>query len=258
MYKSKKVLLLVAGFCKHELLRASRAFFEPLLTPGLIDEKVLLLNKYPLPSVKENEEGLIQVAKDYGYKTWDSKADLGLHMSLNYYLENNPQPPGTILMGLDADSCTDSQKGFDKALCEVLDGSNGLLGSVSLWNVGMDNTVRRFPIWDNEECIANHKVFVHPHVEMMNITVFDLDVITNAGGFQEPYKYYGGMEMWLLSVYKPLGKKFGFLMNYKETGNMYPIVNDPEYRQWKNDHLRGDTSSFGEWLVKNGKVIDND
>lgn len=98
------------------------------------------------------------------------------------------------------------------------------------------------------------RFWVHPAVDMWNIAAYSIIWIKSIGGFNEPYKYYGGLESYLYSKFD--GKKLAYLPDYRSDEIKLdlndPKFFDPEYRQWKDAHLAGDQRSFGEWL--NGDV----
>lgn len=244
-YQNRKVILVVPVFANSDLFDESREFIKPYLTPGLIDECVVLGNKYPLPTVKDNDDRLKTYCIKHGYTYFDSEYDRGLHESLNNYFIKNPQPEGTIFLCFDSDSKT-KDKGFDLALVKVIAHTNSKVAA--LWNVGMDvNSSKRWDLSKYTEVVEGLNIIRHPTVEMFNITVWDINFIMGIGGFKQPFKYYGGIEVW---IYQQIGKQYPirYLKDFKEVYEPFNHSNSPLYREWKDAHLAGCTHDFATWL----------
>lgn len=226
---------------------ATRAHLEPLLTPGLIDEKWLLLNKYPLPSVEENEAKLIEAAEYFGYQTFDSEYDRGHSASLNNFFASHPQPPGTLLLSIDPDSVTDDA-GFDKALCDVIVAEAG----IPICALGIPETHPNDP---HVRTIAGYRVFVHPSMMMTNIGGADLDLFIN--GFSQPSKYWGGNESHTYGLLKARNAHLGYLMDYRESRPEWlEDYRDPEYGVWKWAQYNGEfDGSFAEYCRIHANVL---
>jgi hypothetical protein len=240
MIDGRKVIQVTPGYCSAEMFDASRS--RAVWTPGLVDEFWLLLNKYPLPSVEENEARLIEVAAKHGYRTFDSGDDLGLQGSLNKFFEANPQPVGTICIGFDADSGT-NDVGFDQAICDVIC-ADPMLPFVAL---GIPETADpRLTV----DIIGGRRVYVHRSMMMFNICGSDLDFIMECGGFWQPVKYWGGLEGGFYPHMQETGKHIGYLMDFRE-GRPEDIVamHDPRYSTYKWEHFYGRfPGSFAEYL----------
>jgi hypothetical protein len=239
MIDGRKIIQITPGYCSAEMFDASRS--RVIWTPGVVDEFWLLLNKYPLPSVVENEADLMAAAEKHGYRTFDSGGDLGLQGSLNHFLEMNPQPPGTITIGFDPDAATDDI-GFDKAIAEVMCADPTL----PLVALGIPETSD--PRCHNST-IAGHRVYVHISMMMFNICGIDLDFVASCGGFSQPVTYWGGLESGFYPTMQATGKHIGYLMDYRES---FVLRNshDPRYAVWKWEHFYGRfPGSFAEYLA---------
>ncbi len=241
-----KVLLAMPAFCRAEMFVASRTYLEKIETPGLVDEKWIFLNKYPLPSVEENERKLIEAAERFGYKVFDSEYDRGLHKSFNNFLEKHPQPEGTISIGPDGDSA--GCPGYDQAIIDVMK-ADPEIAICALWNPG--GSLQNDNLKDYYKEVAGYRVCYHPGVEMFNVCGIDLDWIKVMGGFNQSKKYYGFIEIDLYQKLVANKRKLAYLVDFKEAADLkedWTQYRDPEYREWKNAHLAGDDRSFGEWL----------
>jgi hypothetical protein len=248
MIAGRKVIQLTLGYCAAEMFAATRAKLEGKWTPGLIDEKWLTLNKYPLPSVEENEAALLVAAEQFGYRTWNPGADLGAVGCINAFFAANPQPPGTICVGIDPDSFTEDA-GFDKALCEVV-----IAGGIPFCALRLD-TGHGILIPDifhaddpNVQEIAGHKVFVHPSIMMVNTSACIPDVLF-PDGLWGPVQYWGGTESFVYERIRALGGHLGYLMDY---GDKFELrdTHDPRYAAWKWEHFYGRfLGSFAEYLA---------
>lgn len=241
-----KVILAMPAFCRAEMFEASRAYLKTIETPGLVDERWIFLNKYPLPSVEENEKKLIKAAKRFGYKIFDSEYDRGPHKAWNNFLEKNPQPPGAITIGPDGDSA--GCPGYDKAIIDVMR-ADPEIAVCALWNVGA--SLQNDNLKEYYKEVAGYRVCYHPGIEMFNVCGIDLDWIKETGGFNQPYAYYGCLELDMYPKFATTKRKLAYLVDFREGADLtedWSSYLDPEYREWKNAHLAGYVKSFGEWL----------
>jgi hypothetical protein len=240
MMNGRKVIVVTPGFCAASMFTATREHLQDKWTPGVVDEFWLLLNKYPLPSVEENERALIFAATRFGYKTFDSGHDRGLAGSLNNFFGTVRQPPDTILVVVDGDSLTDDA-GFDRALVEVVTSGQG----VPVCALGIPETPSDDP---HVTDIAGHRVFVHPSMMMTNIGAASLDFY--AGHFEQPSSYWGGNEEYTYGLIKASGGHLGYLMDYREARPEWlEDHRDPHFTayKWENYYHRFE-GSFAEYL----------
>ncbi len=256
MYKSRKIVLIVPAFCNADLFAASRDFHIDYLTNGIIDECWCLGNKYPLPTVKENDERLKNYCAIYGYNYFDSEFDRGLHDSINNFYKHHDQPPGTIHIAIDSDSRVPS-KGFDLAMVKaVVDGGLAMvaLRSEPAWS----NILNRYNVPSNTFWVDDVEIFKHPmRISGLNVSAYDLDWIKQIGGFGQEGKYYGYWEVWLQTKLFETNKHGGYIINHAETLIDYGVDNDPLYHEYKGYAIANKKGlSFGEWLdrIKGIKV----
>lgn len=90
-----------------------------------------------------------------------------------------------------------------------------------------------------------------PSVEMFHACGWRWDVVRAVGGWQEPYRYYGGIEGAMVPKFRALGMGVAWLEDYRDEFGLAgyaPELFDRDYLDWKAEHLRGDGRSFGEWL----------
>lgn len=210
-------------------------------TPGVVSERWVLLNHYPLPSVDENNAAIREAARRHGYLVHDSGGDLGLHGSLNAFLAAHPQPAGTVMLYVDPDSGCDTP-GWDKAIADVI-AVDPRLPVVAL---GIPETPA-----PNAK-VAGHRVFIHPSMMMFNVTGFSLDFIARCGGFDQQVKYWGGIEACIYDGLKREGAHIAYLTEHRNID--YAVLrdaHDPRYATWKWEHYYGRfPGSFADYLER--------
>ena len=245
MINGRKIIIVTPGFAPAQIFfeTASRMSF----TEGVVDEKWLLLNKYPLPSVEENEKELVEIANKYGYNIFDSEDDLGEVGSTNNFLVKNPQPPGTIFIGRGPDSfCADS--GWDKALGEVLTAAD----DIAMLGLAYINTPRRGP----GTCrIAEHRVLIYGNDNKpvpFDMSAIPIDFLNQVGGFEGVGKYWGGVDHVMREKWNSIGKKVGWLCDFPHTpGNFLGPMKDPRYYTWRIASLHGSfEGNFAQWILE--------
>ena len=236
----RKVITVTPCYAPAAMFAASRSRIP--WTDGLVAEKWVLLNKYPLPSVEANEAAVVEIAATYGYRTFDSGDDLGLHGSLNNFFAHNPQPPGTILIDVDPDSGCDTP-GWDAAICEVMEADP----SLAIVALGIPETASA--PWRK---IGGHRVFVHPSMMMFNVCGIDLDFINGTcGGFSQPVKYWGGLEGGFYEPMKATRRSLAYLMDHVNIDYSLRGTHDPRYAAWKWEHFYGRfPGSFAEYIER--------
>lgn len=244
MIDGHKVIEVVPCFAPAEMFEESRTYLADKWTPGLVDERWLLLNKYPLPSVEENERALRILAERFGYLVFDSGADLGLGRSVTKFLVDIPQPPGTLMISVDPDSIT-HDRGFDKAMCDVVLSGSGLPACV----LGIPQT-KEAP----STLIAGYRVYIHPSVMMTNIGCLDLD--WHGTDFIANEKLWGGNESKLHSRLAATGTHLAYLLDYNNASDIRSH-HDLRYAIWKWEHFYGRfEGSFAEYLRSQKCVTD--
>jgi hypothetical protein len=237
MLNGRKVIVVTPCYAPAAMFAESCRRMADKWTPGLVDEKWLLLNKYPLPSVEENEAALVAVAEQYGYRVWDSGADRGLAGSLEFFFGRNRQPRGTLLISVDPDSTTDDA-GFDLALCEVVTAGRGIPACA----LGIPHVAGCTPTM-----VAGRRVYVHPNMMMTNIGVLDMGWFGN--DFRANDKLWGGNESKLYERLQATGTHLGYLLDFTNAPGLRDD-HDPRYAAWKWEHFYGRfDGSFAEYLA---------
>jgi hypothetical protein len=245
----RNMIVVTPGFCKAELLDLSLQQYYEYQKGNY--EHWILLNHYPVHKA-ENDIKTIEIAKKYNCKTLDCAADISLHGSTNLLLKHLGWPDNTLLLSFDADSGIEQMShGFDVVMSETMD--EGIqthnIGILALWGIGIDLKYRKNKQEFKKVFIKNNAVLIHPSVEMWSVSMFDLDFIKAIGGLSQTNKYYGGIEVAMIRGFKQYNKCLAYLTEYKEKYFMYPAeTSDPEYAQYKYEHLHGFTESFEEWL----------
>jgi hypothetical protein len=244
-----KTIVITPAFCKSIMLEQSLANYYEYQTENY--EHWILLNHYPINKEKNNDE-IRKIAEKFKCKLFDNQYDRGLHKGVNNFYVQNPQPEGTFQIGYDPDSAIEQlSHGFDKALSETL--RIGIkdhnLAILALWGIGVELKKKQLL---NRTIINGNAVMIHPDIEMFSVTACDLDFINTIGGFSEPNEYYGGIEISLYQSFQKYNRKLGYLTEFKEKYFAYPAeCVDPEYIQWKHDHVNGFIGSFESWLKIN-------
>lgn len=256
----KDAILLTQCFCKADILQFSmKNLYEHL---GKEREHWIILKDYPI-NREENQQKILDYAKEYGCKIHDCGADIGATEGLNHFFDNHPELIDRKYIGFDPDTLT-SAKGFDIILEEVANAAPNL-AIIGLSNAAIhpdvafcakEQIAEKFEdLSQYKQVIAGHNVIVHPQIDMVNCCIIDARwVMSLYKRFWEPFKYYGGLEFYLFQEMSKVGKKLGYLIDYKEAyDGLLEQYKDPEYQEWKQAHLSGFPGSLKEWLIKEGK-----
>jgi hypothetical protein len=248
-----KTWLVTPAFCRAGLLADLMGHLYGNTDPAAaraaagIHQHVIIDNHYPLPTQPLNSQGLIDIADKYDLVYIDSGRDRGLHEGLNHALSwLRIDWQHDLLIGNDPDDrcCFDAFR----AMREVMEADDRVAVC------GVNFSVIRERLSEGklyQSRIADHRVLIHPSLEMWNVAAFDLSLVKQAGGFSEPYKYYGGIEMSLYRHWSTRGMYLVYLEDF--TSEMVPVppkLMDPEYRQWKTAHLAGFEGGFAQWLAE--------
>jgi hypothetical protein len=243
-----KTIVITPAFCRAELLDLSLQQYYAYQKGNY--EHWILLNHYPVHKA-ENNAKIIEIAKKYNCKLFDSGQDWGLHTSTNRFLNAVGWPDMAI--AYDPDSAIEQMShGFDVALAETMEeGIKHGIAILSLWGIGID---LKYRVNKNFQkiLIKNNAVLIHPSVEMWSVSITDAAWVKSIGGYSQTNKYYGGVEVALYQNFRLHNKRLAYLTEYKESYFNYPPeMIHPEYRQWKDAHLAGFQESFEEWLKIN-------
>lgn len=242
-----KTWLITSAFCKAELLYAClrHLYKEPMpCTHVIID------NHYPVDQA-HNSERIKALATIYGCTYVDSGKDLGLHEGINNAALKLGFKPGDVVVGCDPDDRP--TPGFIHGIEKVLR-ADPTLAVLALnfwvipWRMSQPEQIKLF----HEEEIAGETVIIRKGVECWTVAGFNWDFVAKAGGFNQPNKYYGGLEIDLYHKWHAQGLRYGYLKNHSADGAVVDREDrklfDPEYREWKTAHVNGDQRSFKEWL----------
>lgn len=250
-----KVWVFTPSFCKADLLTD---FFKTL---GVITKSSLIFpvqhviidNHYPVGKTK-NSDALKQLAQAHDAIYIDSGKDLGLHGGLNNACKQLPIEPQDIFIGVDPDDRPDKEfiDKITKTLIFNLD--IGIIG-LNFWVID-----QRFQQGKLTEYIDadGTVIWKHPFIEMWNVIGTRFSTVMNMGGFNQTYAYYGGFEVAFINQLHAEKRKLAYLKDCRSDriamDRENRILFDPEYRQWKTDHVdRRFNGSFEEWLIANGK-----
>lgn len=243
-----KTWLVTPAFCKAAMLEDC---LKQIYRSSPNVPHVILDQHYPV-SKDANRAEIKRLADAYGCIYIDSGKDLGLHKGLNLIVKEMGIGPDDIMVGCDPDDRP--TPGFVQAIETVMrsDPSFAVLATnfwVIDWRKSQGASLQ-------EEVIAGHAVWVHKSVEMWNICGWNMRLIHDVGGFNQPNAYYGGIEAMLYPEWKARGMRLGYIRDFRsdEGERLNPAdarIFDPEYRQYKTDHVAGFPGSFSDWLKAN-------
>lgn len=247
MLNGRKVILVTPAYVPAALFEETRTRMVGLETPGVIDEKWLLLLKYPRPSVEENEEALIAAADRWGYRTFDVPQNLGEAANVNSFLAAHPQPPGTIYIKFDGDAWTQNP-GWDRAIVETIDSDP----AIAVCSLGIPelHTMNQLTHPETIRTMNGHRVFYHPSMMRYDIAGTNLDFVKAMGGFRTPDTFWGGLESCVYEELIKQHRRIVYLLDYTEapTDDLAPFK-DPAYSDWKWANYNGEfVGTFDEYL----------
>lgn len=246
-----KTWLVTPSFCKAALL--DDYLKHIYLTPPKTEfTHVIIDNHYPVDK-EQNKKKLKELAREYNCLYVDSGQDLGLHRGLNNAMLRASIRPGDILIGCDPDDRPSPD--FLDIMKEVMLADPKLAVCCLSFSVIFDRIKQGVTFKKME--IAGHDLRVHPGVEMWNIAGFNTHLLGRIGGFSQPNNFYGGIEIDLYKAWTKRDMYYGYLYNVISDALPMDRTNrvffDPEYRQWKTDHVNGYKKSFELWLKERGK-----
>lgn len=245
--------LFTPSFCKAAMLRdlMEHIHRSPKDLEGMTH--VVIDNHYPVNKEKNREE-IRSIAHQYGAIYVDSGFDRGLHDGINNAMKFVGVTPEDTFIGCDPDDRP--SPGWTEALLAVrkADPKIAVL-ALNFWVIDMRKKQHGLPV----KSVAGHNVIYHPSVECWNVAAFDLKLIFESGGFREPNKYYGGLELALQEAWRKKGQCLAYLEHIRSDAAVVdrndPRVYDADYGTWKLDHAtKGFTESFETWLKQRGKA----
>jgi hypothetical protein len=246
MLNGRKVILVCPAYVPVKLFRETRRRMAGLDTPGIIDERWMLLLKYPLPTVESNEAGLVAAAKEFGYHTFDVPVNLGESANVNGFLAAYPQPPGTIYIKFDGDAWT-QDAGWDKAIVETIcDDPFVAVCSLGIPELHSLKQIRPERVQNTH----GYRAFYHPSMMRYDIAGTDLDFVKQIGGFRTPGTMWGGLEGCMHEELQKYGRGLVYLLDHVEgPTDGLDEWKDTAYGEWKweNYHHRF-PGSFDDYL----------
>lgn len=240
-----KQYLITPSFCKADLLEDFLTYLYSTFSVPNGTIHVLIDNHYPI-NKSRNRDQIKSLAKDFKCIYVDSGKDLGLHEGINHAIQQVGIKKEDQFICCDPDDRP--TPGSFKAIHEVMNADK---------NIVVCSTLCQEVDWSKSpvrlQSIAGYQVYIHPTVEMWNVSGYNLEFVFSVGGFNEIYPYYGGAESYFYDHYrKNKNYKIAYLKDYKSSevylDKQDPFFFDPEYRLWKNDAVTGYKHSFEKWL----------
>lgn len=245
-----KVHFVTPGFVPFRLFEKGLEYLKATRT--ITDfEHYFLDNHYPI-SRERNAASLKDLCRANNITWVDSGRDIGLHMSLNNWLDVAKPSDDDIMIGFDADS-QPLDKGWDQALVDVLTGDSRI-AVCGLYGHWFDD-IKKSTLEAKQ--VNNVNYGIHPNTDMYNISGWNIGHVRKIGGFDQHYKLYGTLEACMWSKWSQLGLKVGYLLDYRETVGEYDMskYTDEEYLQWKKVHLKGFQGGLEAWIECGQPVI---
>lgn len=188
-----------------------------------------LYNHYPL----EPREAYESLCEEFDWKLFDSGGDLGLHKSFtNWFAATEPEGYVTIL-DPDSDPVGDWQGEIRRIM------AMDRMGFLSLMTPA---AAKR-----KDGTLENGVLFL-PTPEHMHTLTVSCDMIRQCG-FDEPNRFYGGLESMMDPIYKEAGWKVGWASTPDLFYDTPMHLVDPQYALWKRVHNNGYGGSFAEYLA---------
>lgn len=210
---------------------------------------VVIDNHYPVDK-QENRARIAMACAKYGAIYLDSGRDLGLHEGLNNAVKTIGIRSDDILIGLDPDDFV--TPGSIQVLEKVMKATDEFAVLGLGFSVIYDRLKEGVPF--ERRTIAGESVLIHPTIEMWNVCAWNMKTVYSMGGFKQPNKYYGGIEVATENQMLKDFKRLGYLEHWKS--DHLPVdrndttLFDPQYRNWKTAHAhKGYQGSFEEFLT---------
>lgn len=239
-------VLVTAAFAPARLVAEGlrRLYAHGILSPRC--EHWLLDNDYPLWTAAERLQ-LRNLCRRLNVLWHDSQGDHGLTDSLNRWAADRGAgwPDNRVIIVHDADALV-RPCGWAEATCAAL--SSGAFAVACPRVQAVD--VRRSE-WV-PQAVGGVRVLTLPTVEMWHTAGFLWGAVKAIGGWQQPWRYYGGAEVAMVPRFAELGLGVAYLQDFRDdfgTLGYPPELFDPEYAAWKCQHLSGDPRCFAEWLA---------
>lgn len=218
-------------------------------------------NFYPLKK-QETAARVLVLCNSYGARRcYDDvlQSNIGLHCGFNalcsdMVLDGGLRDEDYIIVH-DPD-CFPITPGWDQALAHALTSDPNIAYACLNHPVSLKTPDRSYEQkWVTVEGLALDLRFPNAPCQF-NITAWRWSFLKRVGGWDEPHKYYGGVESVMWDKARALGMKHCYLAEYKEDYRLC-TMQDAIYHEYKNAHV-GRTrqpafdGSFEEYLKERG------
>lgn len=224
------------SYHREEIARAS---YSQLVKTMVTDpcHVILLDNNCPLCIDKDF---LPNMCSEYGFTYLNAGENLGLHNGYNYAMGYLPDDCERFII-YDGDMFPETED-WHLPLLKIHDDERVIWSG--LWNKHTYREMSERP--SHKEVIMGYNCTI-PHVPVIAMCcAYNKRWIDSVGGFTEPNKWYGGLEIAMWNK-MPKGKIIAYLDDYKELE--CPVNNDDVYAQYKWEHAHnGLEMSFEEYL----------
>lgn len=198
---------------------------------------MLLDQHYPLRYAETRAE-LERIAASFtGCQIVDPGKNLGLHIGLNYALEQahaaEPIEDSDLVVGYDPDE-NPLQAGWLEAMRDVF-AAEPKCGWLSLTSKPARDYMLKAGY--QKLNLGGREVW-RPHYALINhVCGWPMGAIRKVGAFTEPHAFYGGIEVAMQPRYAEHGYFHAYLAEFEDSSFHHLI--DPEYAKWKQAHVHG-------------------
>ena len=218
---------------------------------------VVVNDHYPI-DYKLNGQLLWMFAKEYGCQYLnEGKGNRGMQSAINYALKIIQPEDDDVIILSDVDDRAEPES--YEALVRVIRSDDSIaVAALSFPQIDI-NASKLNPI--PEIKTGPHfgdSYWVHPNVDQWHIAAYRFAWIKSIGGFGQAYPYWGGLESYLYSKFKPQGKVLVYLTSHTcrdlsqdPKFRDHKLFFDPEFKEYKKHiHTTQYKGSFSEWLTK--------
>ena len=236
-----KIWLVTPAFCPADLLEECLGWLYDGGIPHHV-EHVIVDNHYPVNNFK-NSDRIRALARRHHATYIDSCGDLGWPEGVNNAAREVGIKSGDVVINCDPDDRP--SPGFISHIDSVMTSDP----KIAVCALGFSVIDQRFAEGKlRESRIAGERVWEHPTVEMVSVCAFNWTFIEAIGGLKQQHKYYGGVESYLYPRWQRRGMRLVYLPDVRADAAPVDRTNeklfDPNYRQWKTDHVGGYPHSF--------------
>lgn len=245
-----KKWIVTPAFCKASLLELNFKNFAK--APPKDFRHIVIDGHYPVDK-EHNRQAIRALCDQYGAIYLNPGCDLGLHGNLNYAIEAMNIGKEDVFVGCDPDDFP--QPGSLEKLADIIQSDR------SIAVLALNFCLIKIRIQEGKVTkgySGNHVVYSHPSVEMFKVAAFQMELIHQIPGkFNEPFKYYGGIESYLFYHWRQRKLHLAYIDEHCEElmiDRNDPTLFDKSYERWKCAHVgEGFTGSF-ETFITSGAV----